>query len=620
MRRRLSRPLRHALAWAASCAMALAQKPVALAPGKGLDAPGHHGGATFLAGGSDDCANAAAASSILGTGNFAVSTLGATTGGAPQPANAIRNDVWLYWTAGASGMARLATCGGAGADTVIAAWTANNGTACPSGTEAAWNDDACSFQSRLTWPVQAGASYFLQLGSYTEGVTWSGLCTLDVLPHPSHDSCASPLPLAGDGPFSFDTTLASSGAEGQSEALCGGAGIARDLWYAWTASTSGPRAVSTLGASVLDTKIAVYDATTCPVAGTALACSDDEGGSQSLARFAAVAGRTYLIQLGQSPASYASGGTGSFAVVDPTPPANDDCTNAAVVLGPGPHPFSLHYSTTGTQGQAENACLAYGTSAIGRDVWFAWRAPSSGTVVVANCGSTTGLLADTKLAVYAGASCPSAPALACNDDAGSNCPAQTSSSRIVFQSVCGQWYLLQYGCFGDEALEGAFTIDAAGPACAPGDGYCFGDGSAGAACPCGNAGAAGNGCANSASAAGAHLEGLGAASLSADSLQLAGSGMPNSTALYFQGTSATSFGFGDGLRCAGGSIVRLGTRMNSAGGSLWPGIGNPRVSVGGGVAGPGLRHYQVWYRNADPAFCTSATFNLSNGYRVVWTP
>jgi hypothetical protein len=31
-----------------------------------------------------------------------------------------------------------------------------------------------------------------------------------------------------------------------------------------------------------------------------------------------------------------------------------------------------------------------------------------------------------------------------------------------------------------------------------------------------------------------------------------------------------------------------------------------------------VRMYQVWYRNAA-AFCTSSTFNLSNGYRVVWS-
>jgi hypothetical protein len=29
------------------------------------------------------------------------------------------------------------------------------------------------------------------------------------------------------------------------------------------------------------------------------------------------------------------------------------------------------------------------------------------------------------------------------------------------------------------------------------------------------------------------------------------------------------------------------------------------------------RYYQVWYRNSAP-FCTTATFNLTNGYSIVW--
>jgi hypothetical protein len=43
----------------------------------------------------------------------------------------------------------------------------------------------------------------------------------------------------------------------------------------------------------------------------------------------------------------------------------------------------------------------------------------------------------------------------------------------------------------------------------------------------------------------------------------------------------------------------------------------PTVSVRGGVAAPGTRTYQGWYRNAA-AFCTTATFNLTNGLEIIW--
>ncbi|MCY2960238.1 MAG: VCBS repeat-containing protein, partial [Planctomycetota bacterium] len=97
--------------------------------------------------------------------------------------------------------------------------------------------------------------------------------------------------------------------------------------------------------------------------------------------------------------------------------------------------------------------------------------------------------------------------------------------------------------------------------------YCFGDGS-GTACPCGNVGAAGNGCGNSLFANGANLTATGTASISGDTLVLSGSNMPNSSALYFQGTGQANAGlgtvFGDGLRCAAGSVIRLGTKTNVA--------------------------------------------------------
>ncbi|MCY2959295.1 MAG: PQQ-binding-like beta-propeller repeat protein [Planctomycetota bacterium] len=147
--------------------------------------------------------------------------------------------------------------------------------------------------------------------------------------------------------------------------------------------------------------------------------------------------------------------------------------------------------------------------------------------------------------------------------------------------------------------------------------FCFGDGS-GTACPCGNNGAVGNGCANSVNAAGARLAASGAASLSNDTLLLAGTGMPNSSALYFQGTTQVSSAFGDGLRCAGGSVVRLATKPNAAGASQYPAPGDPTISVRGLVPSSGSqRTYQVWYRNAA-AFCTASTFNLSNGVAITW--
>ena len=94
------------------------------------------------------------------------------------------------------------------------------------------------------------------------------------------------------------------------------------------------------------------------------------------------------------------------------------------------------------------------------------------------------------------------------------------------------------------------------------------------------------------------------------------------TSIYLQGDVLIADGtaFGDGLRCAGGNLIRLGNKPNVGGMSHYPEAGNLSVSVRGGVT-PGsgqTRYYQTYYRNAASAFCPPATFNATNGIVVVW--
>jgi len=149
--------------------------------------------------------------------------------------------------------------------------------------------------------------------------------------------------------------------------------------------------------------------------------------------------------------------------------------------------------------------------------------------------------------------------------------------------------------------------------------FCFGDGS-GTACPCGNNGAIGHGCGNSVTPAGGLLTVTGTPSTLDDSIVLHVSGLPaTSNCTFFQGTVANAAAvFGDGLRCTGGTLIRLRSTGASAGSANFPTGGDPHVSTQGAVTlNGGLRTYQVMYRNA-PSFCTTATFNISNGLIVNW--
>jgi hypothetical protein len=97
--------------------------------------------------------------------------------------------------------------------------------------------------------------------------------------------------------------------------------------------------------------------------------------------------------------------------------------------------------------------------------------------------------------------------------------------------------------------------------------------------------------------------------------------MPNGGTLYFQGTALQAGGagivFGDGLLCLGGTITRLGVKINVGGQSSFPAGGDPAISFQGGIFEPSTRYYQAWYRDAV-AFCTGATYNLTNAQKVVW--
>jgi hypothetical protein len=150
--------------------------------------------------------------------------------------------------------------------------------------------------------------------------------------------------------------------------------------------------------------------------------------------------------------------------------------------------------------------------------------------------------------------------------------------------------------------------------------FCFGDGT-GTACPCGNNGASMHGCGNSVHSTGASLlPTSGIPSTINDTLVLGVNQVPTSaTCVFLQGSTAISPAvFGDGLRCLGGTLKRLAAKTAFLGLASYPQAGDQPISVRGGVPASGGQYsYQVWYR--DPAsFCTSATYNISNGVLVNW--
>ncbi|MCY2961970.1 MAG: hypothetical protein NTY35_17570 [Planctomycetota bacterium] len=140
-------------------------------------------------------------------------------------------------------------------------------------------------------------------------------------------------------------------------------------------------------------------------------------------------------------------------------------------------------------------------------------------------------------------------------------------------------------------------------------------------CPCNNPSIGIGGCNNSFDTGGATLDSRGVPRVSADTFRFEGTRLPPTTScLLFQGTALPTGGiqvFGDGLRCAAGTVIRLGVVASSAGVAAWPAPGDPALSVRGAISAGVTRIYQVWYRNSA-TFCTASTFNLSNSLVVQW--
>jgi hypothetical protein len=155
--------------------------------------------------------------------------------------------------------------------------------------------------------------------------------------------------------------------------------------------------------------------------------------------------------------------------------------------------------------------------------------------------------------------------------------------------------------------------------------FCLGDaGNRSVPCPCGNNGSPGHGCENSASTGGAALSVHG--SVNPDRVVLTTADeLPRALSVFVQGRSVLSSPdpFGDGARCIGGALKRIGVKVAVAGSTSYPRSGDAPISVQSAALGdlirPGtFRYYQVFYRDGNPSFCTPSTFNASNAVMVAW--
>jgi hypothetical protein len=249
--------------------------------------------------------------------------------------------VWYRFTAPSAGQVTADTFG-SGYDTVLAAYTGACGSL--TAVAGACNDDTSGVQSRVSFQVAAGTTYWFLVSAFgANGGALSFQLTLapgtgGPLPTatapgglplatatrtptnviatatpstPSavaNDTCALPFVLAASPYSNTVVTSAATSLASDPAVSCGNASRARSVWYRYSAVTNGPVSADTFG-SGYDTILAVFTGSCGALRPVSGACNDDSSGRQSRVSFTAAAGTTYYFLV----SSYTgSGGTLNF--------------------------------------------------------------------------------------------------------------------------------------------------------------------------------------------------------------------------------------------------------------------------------------------------------------------
>jgi hypothetical protein len=125
-------------------------------------------------------------------------------------------------------------------------------------------------------------------------------------------------------------------------------------------------------------------------------------------------------------------------------PFNDDCDTAQAIA----EVANLPFDTTNATDDGPHYCLH------GPNIWYCYTASCTGEVVVSLAGSEF----DTMLAVYEGCSCSlEFQMIECNDDY-----ERSRQSRIAFDAIAGNRYLIEIGGYASETGEGLLNISCGG--------------------------------------------------------------------------------------------------------------------------------------------------------------
>ncbi|RLS28435.1 MAG: hypothetical protein DWH77_00065 [Planctomycetota bacterium] len=409
---------------------------------------------SFVPPAGDDCSSPIVA--VVGSNDFtninAGTSFGEVTcgfGGA-----AFTKDVFFSFVAPATDAFTFATCGSSAEfDTGIEVWDG-----CPDagGNQLACNDDcpeSTAYASLVSADLTAGTTYIIRVGGWNGATGTTEMIVSQGAPvGPANDNCAdATVAIVGSNPF--DTNGSTTDGPNPTDASCGafGAAFFNDVWFTFTAPTTGNFLVS-LCSATWDTRLDIYDG----CGGTIVVCNDDADsgacGLASEATLAATAGTSYSIRIGGYGA--ANFGVGDMVISSDGGGgggggAGLTCA-ASVTLPMGATTFTRAGATVDLDYTGLCDMGPFGTEINYNCIFYKFTPTQAGLYTFSTCSTANH---DTRLSAQT--TCDASSVIACNDD-GTGCTGFTSIMDVTLS--CGIEYTIALGGYSATTALGTGTL------------------------------------------------------------------------------------------------------------------------------------------------------------------
>lgn len=252
--------------------------------------------------------------------------------------------------------------------------------------------------------------------------------------------------------------------------LSGTSWLGKSVWWSWTAPGNGVVTMETTG-SDFDTVLAVYLGGQLsglePVAGS----NDiDDASTLSRVRFPVTSGRIYQIAVDGTVANPGSGGAALRIEFEASPAitnlplageatlVNDQFQNRVLLTGTNVSAIGYNLGAGYVTGEPDHGAHA-GSPWLGKTLWWTWRAPGNGQVVIDTTGSTRsdGRELDTLLAAYVGSALNALEPVAANNDI----EEFVRTSRISFPVTSNRLYQIVVDGVAANPMSGNIILNVA---------------------------------------------------------------------------------------------------------------------------------------------------------------